>query len=128
MRAVVYRETGGPEVMELVDRPAPAPGPGEVLVEVAVSGVNPTDWKSRRGSGPGEALAFPEVVPDQDGAGTIVATGAGVDPDRTGERVWLFEAAYGRADGTAQELVAVPERQAVPLPGGASFDLGASLG
>ncbi len=128
MRAVVYRETGGPEVMELVDRPAPVPGAGEVVVEVAVSGVNPTDWKSRRGSGPGAPLAFPEMVPDQDGAGTVVAVGADVDPHRVGERVWLFEAAYGRADGTAQELVVVPERQAVPLPDGASFDLGASLG
>jgi NADPH2:quinone reductase len=77
---------------------------------------------------PGEALPFPEVVPNQDGAGTIDAVGAGVDSGRVGERVWLWEAAWQRADGTAQEYVVLPERQAVPLPEGVSFDIGASLG
>jgi len=72
LRAVVYERTGGPEVLHLVERPEPEPGPGEVLVRVALSGVNPTDWKSRRGSGPGLPLAFPQVVPNQDGAGVIV--------------------------------------------------------
>ena len=128
MRAIVYRETGDPGVLSLVERPEPAPGPGEALVRIAVSGVNPTDWKVRRGGGPGQPLAFPEVVPNQDGAGTVVAVGAGVDPARVGERVWLWEAARNRANGTAQELVALPARQAVPLPEGASFDLGASIG
>jgi NADPH2:quinone reductase len=127
VRAIVYRETGDPDVMKLVERPEPAPGPGEVLVRVAVSGVNPTDWKVRRGAAPGQALAFPEVVPNQDGAGTVVEVGLDVDPGRIGERVWLWEAARNRADGTAQELVALPARQAVPLPEGASFDLGASI-
>ncbi|HUZ08898.1 MAG TPA: NADPH:quinone reductase [Acidimicrobiales bacterium] len=126
--AVVYSETGGPEVLRLVDRPEPVAGPNEVLVRVAVSGVNPTDWKSRRGSGPGRPTPFPEVVPDQDGAGTVVAVGSGVDGSRVGERVWIWEAAYGRAGGTAQEVIALPEAQAVPLPRGASADLGASLG
>jgi NADPH2:quinone reductase len=94
---------------------------------VRVSGVNPTDWKARRGSGGGQ-LAFPEVVPNQDGAGTIDAVGDGVDALRVGDRVWLWEAAWQRANGTAQEYVVLPERQAVRLPDGASFDVGASLG
>ncbi|MFN2608449.1 MAG: NADPH:quinone reductase [Acidimicrobiales bacterium] len=128
MRAIVYRHTGGPDVLQLIERPEPEPGPGEVVVAVAVSGVNPTDWKSRQGKGPGEPLAFPEVVPDQDGAGTIVATGPGVDPARLGRRVWLWEAAWERATGTAQEAVALPADHAVDLPGDASFDLGAALG
>ena len=128
MRAIVYRETGDPERADARGAAGAAPAPGEVLVRVAVSGVNPTDWKARRGGGPGQPLAFPEVVPNQDGAGTIVAVGAGVDPARVGERVWLWEAAWKRADGTAQEFVALPAKQAVPLPEGASFDLGASLG
>ena len=115
-------------MLRLVDRPEPVPAAGEVVVRVAVSGVNPTDWKSRRGTGPGMPAAFPEVVPDQDGAGTVVAVGSGVDRSRVGERVWIWEAAYGRAGGTAQELVALPGHQAVPLPPGASADLGASLG
>jgi NADPH2:quinone reductase len=124
MRAVVYSEPGGPDVLRLVERPAPEPGPGEVRVRVAVSGVNPTDWKARR-RGP---LAFPEVVPNQDGAGTIDAVGDDVPTERVGQRVWVWEAAWERADGTAQEAVVVPARQAVPLPGAASFDVGASLG
>ena len=127
MRAVVYRETGGPDVLTLVERPEPEPGPGEVLVRVEVSGVNPTDWKARRGDAPGQALRFPEIVPNQDGSGTIEAVGANVDAARVGERVWLWESARGRPNGTAQELVAIPARQAVRLPDGASFDLGASV-
>ena len=128
MKAVVYTETGDPEVLRMVDRDVPEPGPGEVRVRVSVSGVNPTDWKVRRGSGSGQAPPFPEVVPNQDGAGTIDAVGAGVPASRVGERVWLWEASWQRADGTAQEYVVLPERQAVALPDGASFDLGASLG
>jgi len=127
MRAIVYRETGDPSVLQLVERSEPEPGPGEVLVRVAVSGVNPTDWKARRGDGPGRPARFPEVVPDQDGAGTIEAVGDGVDPGRVGERVWLWEAARNRANGTAQELLTIPTSQAVALPDGATFDLGASI-
>src|SRR6266550_2430294 len=128
MKAIVYTETGGPEVLKLVERPDPAPGPDEVVVRVAVSGVNATDHKARRGGGPGQPLAFPEVVPNMDGAGTIVAVGADVDAGRVGERVWLWEAARHRANGSAQELVALPASHAVPLSEGASFDLGASIG
>jgi NADPH2:quinone reductase len=112
----------------VVERPVPEPGPGEVRVAVHVSGVNPTDWKARRGSGGDGQLPFPEVVPNQDGAGTVDAVGDGVDPSRVGERVWLWEAAWQRADGTAQEYVVLPERQAVRLHDGVSFDAGASLG
>jgi NADPH2:quinone reductase len=127
VRAIVYSETGGPEVLRLTDRPVPEPGPGEVRVRVRVSGVNPTDWKARHGNR-GQPPAFAEVVPNQDGSGTIDAVGQGVPDSRIGERVWLWEAAWQRADGTAQEYVVLPGRQAVPLPDGASFELGASLG
>ena len=128
MRAVVYRKTGGPEVLEVTERPLPVPAAGEVRVRVAVSGINPTDWKARQGTAPGAATPFPEMVPHQDGAGTIDAVGDDVQRLRVGQRVWLWEAAWRRADGTAQQFVVLPERQAQPLPDGASFDLGASLG
>lgn len=128
MRAVVYSQAGGPEVLRVVERPVPEPGPGEVRVAVEVSGVNPADWKVRRSSGGDGQLPFPEVVPNQDGAGTVDAVGDGVDPSRVGERVWLWEAAWQRADGTAQEYVLLPERQAPRLPDAVSFDVGASLG
>lgn len=97
-------------------------------VKMEVSGVNPTDWKARRGGGAGAELPFPEIVPNQDGAGTIDAVGDGVPSGRVGERVWLWEAAWQRADGTAQELIVIPSRQAVRLADEASMDLGASLG
>ena len=126
MKAVVYSEAGGPEVLLVVERPVPAPGAGEVRVRVRVSGVNPTDWKARRAGG--GRVAFPEYVPNQDGAGMIDSVGEGVPAARVGELVWLWEAAWLRADGTAQEYVVLPERQAVPLPNGVSLDVGASLG
>lgn len=124
MRAIVYSEAGDPGVLRLTDRAVPEPGPGEVRVKVAVSGVNPSDWKSRRRdrTGPGEQ------VPNQDGAGTVDATGPGVTGLTAGQRVWLYDTAWQRAEGTAQEYVVVPAVQAAPLPDHASFDLGASLG
>lgn len=125
MKAITYTAGGGPEVLTLSERPVPEPGPGEVRVQVRVSGVNPTDWKSRETAGPAPGT---EKVPNQDGSGVVDAVGPGVPQSRIGERVWIWEAAYGRADGTAQEYVALPARQAVPLPAHASFDLGASLG
>jgi NADPH2:quinone reductase len=124
VRAISYSRTGGPDVLQLVERPIPEPGPGEVRVRVAFSGVNPTDWKSRRTADPG-----PEgKTPNQDGAGTIDAVGEGVDPVLVGERVWIWEAAWQRPHGTAAEYTVVPARQTVLLGDGASFELGAALG
>jgi len=124
MRAISYSRPGGPDVLELTDRPIPEPGPGEVRVRVAFSGVNPTDWKSRTNADPG-----PDgKVPNQDGSGTVDAVGQGVDPVLIGERVWIWEAAYGRAWGTAAEYTVVPARQTVLLGAAPSFELGAALG
>ena len=127
MRAALYTRTGpAAEVLRVEEVDRPAPGPAEVLVRVRASGVNPTDYKIRAGLTPRPIDGF--QVPHQDGAGIIEAVGAGVDPGRVGERVWLWLAAAGRRWGTAAEWTVVPDRQAVPLPDGASFDLGASLG
>ncbi|HEY8700036.1 MAG TPA: NADPH:quinone reductase [Arthrobacter sp.] len=129
MKAIVYRATGDPSVLELVDRKVRDPGPGEVRVRIVVSAVNPTDWKSRRGAKPGAPLPFPEVVPNQDGAGIVDAVGRGVDRFRAGDRVWLALAAYERADGgTAQEFTVLPVERVFLLPENAGFDLGASVG
>src|SRR5277367_2040843 len=125
-RAVVYARSGGPEVLTVVDRQVRDPGPGEVAIRVHRSGVNPTDWKSRQGGGP--SAVSERRVPGQDGAGVVAAAGHGVDRSLLGRRVWVWEAAHERADGTAQEWAVVPVRQVVPLPDDASFDLGASLG
>ena len=127
MRAALYRDMGNAaEVFRLEEVARPEPGPGEVLVRVHASGVNPTDHKARSGAVPRPIDGF--QIPHQDGAGVIEAVGAGVDPGRVGERVWLWLAAAGRRWGTAAEWTALPARQAAPLPDGASFELGASLG
>jgi len=128
VRAIEYSVTGDPDVLTLVDRPLPEPGPGEVRVRIHRSGVNPTDWKSRRGAGPG-AVVQPAQVPNQDGSGVVDAVGQGVESALHGLRVWIWEAAHERpAGGTAQEYAVVPARHVVFLPDVASFDLGASLG
>ena len=127
MKAAVYRTTGSARdvlAVEEVDRPAP--GTGEVLVRVHASGINPTDFKTRSGATARPPEGF--QIPNQDGAGVIEAVGDGVDPARAGERVWVWFAAFGQRWGTAAEYTVVPSRQAVPLPAGASFELGASLG
>ena len=124
MRAITYTQPGGPDVLRLVDRPVPEPGPGEVRVRLAFSGVNPTDWKSRSKAQPGRD----GQVPNQDGSGTVDAVGEGVDPVLVGERVWIWEAAYERPFGTAAEYTVVPARQTVLLGAEPSFELGAALG
>lgn len=126
MKAIIYRDNGGPDVLQLVDRDLPAPGPGEVRVRIVVSGVNPVDWQAR--SGISHRTLFPEVTPHLDGAGVIDAVGPGVDHGRVGGRVWLFLAAAGRPTGTAAEFTVVPADLAVPLPDATGFDVGASLG
>jgi NADPH2:quinone reductase len=95
-------------------------------VRIHVSGVNPTDWKSRAGITPRPIARF--QIPNQDGAGVIDAVGAGVDPARMGERVWVWFAAAGQPWGTAAEWSVLPAERAVPLPDRASMELGASLG
>jgi NADPH:quinone reductase len=124
VRAITYTRNGGPEVLELTDRPVPEPGPGEVRVRLAFSGVNPTDGKRRRTAEPG-----PDgQVPHQDGSGTVEAVGQGVDPVLVGERVWIWEAAWQRAWGTAAEYTVVPARHVVLLGADPSFEVGAALG
>jgi NADPH2:quinone reductase len=128
MRSVVYTRTGDPSVLQLVDREPADPEPGEVRVRIVVSGVNPTDWKSRRGSGPGAELPFPEVTPNQDGAGVVDALGDGVQHLEVGDRVWVYLAGHQRPTGTAQEYTNLPASRVVRLPDGVGFDVGASLG
>jgi NADPH:quinone reductase len=127
MKAAWYDRNGpAREVLQVGALPEPAPGPGEVLVRVHVSGVNPSDVKSRAGARGG--MAFPRIVPHSDGAGVIEAVGPGVDKARIGERVWLWNGQWRRPVGTAAERIAVPAAQAVRLPDGVDFEAGACMG
>ncbi len=129
MKAVWY-EGFGPagEVLTLGEMPDPVPARGEVLVRLRASGVNPSDVKLRAGARPGAKMAFPRIVPHSDGAGVIEAVGDGVDDHRVGQRVWIWNGQWERAQGTAAELIAVPEAQAVVLPDAATFEEGACMG
>ncbi len=128
MRAAVYDHTGpAAEVLSIAELPTPAPGPQEVRVRLRWSGVNPSDVKTRAGVR-SKTLPFPRIVPHSDGAGVIDQVGEGVDRARIGERVWLWNAAWQRPNGTAAEYVALPAPQAVRLPDGIDLAAGACLG
>jgi NADPH2:quinone reductase len=128
MLAAFYdRQGAAADVLHVGDLPDPEPGAGEVRVRLTVSGVNPGDTKKRSGW-LGNPMAFPRVIPHSDGAGVVDAVGAGVDPARVGERVWVHGAQSYRPFGTAAQLTVVPDDQAVPLPANVSDELGACLG
>lgn len=128
MQAAYYEATGpAAEVLRIGELPDPLPGPGEVRVRLHCSGVNPSDVKSRGGLR-SRTMPFPRVVPHSDGAGVIDRVGDGVPASRIGERVWIWNGAWGRAHGTAAQYIALPSRQAVALPDGVSFEAGACFG
>jgi len=128
MRAAIYESTGAArEVLTITEVPTPEPGPGEVRVRLAWSGINPSDVKSRAGTR-SKTLPFARITPHSDGAGTIDAVGANVPTTRVGERVWVWNGAWGRPSGTAAEFIVLPSAQAVPLPDNVEGDVGACLG
>ncbi|MFL1905956.1 quinone oxidoreductase family protein [Streptomyces tauricus] len=105
MKAIVVREAGGPEVLELRERPAPRPGPGEVLVDVRAAGVNFFDTAIRR-----QAVA---EVPGAEGVGVVAETGKGVHAFAPGDRVaWLTINSHG----SYAEQIVLPASGAVPVP------------
>ena len=128
MLAVTYHRVGpANEVLSFTEIETPSAAPGEVRVKLASSGVNPSDVKSRAGVR-NKTLPFPLIVPHSDGAGVIDQVGNGVDRARIGERVWVWNAAWGRPMGTAAQYVALPAQQAVTLPDAIDFSAGACLG
>src|SRR5262245_15059481 len=127
MRAAYYEKNGpARDVLAVAEVDTPQPGPGEVRVKLKVSGVNPSDVKSREGRT--RKIAFPRVIPHSDGAGEIEMVGDGVPARRLGERVWIWNAQWKRPFGTCAEYVVLPAAMAVPLPAHISFDAGACLG
>src|SRR4051812_28838560 len=128
MKAAWYERQGAAhDVLAVGEMPDPEPGPAEVRIRVAASGVNPGDMKKRQDAF-GYGMPYPRVIPHSDGAGTIDRVGDGVPASRVGERVWCYGAQSYRPFGTAAEYVVVPSEQAVPLPDGVPFEQGACLG
>jgi NADPH:quinone reductase len=127
MRAAYYETNGAARaVLRVAEIDTPRPGPGEVRVRLATSGVNPSDVKSRAGLT--RKIAYPRLIPHSDGAGEIDQIGDGVASARLGQRVWVWNGQWRRAFGTAAEFITVPTEQAVPLPANTSMDAGACLG
>jgi NADPH:quinone reductase len=127
VQAVYYERNGtARDVLCVGEVETPHAGAGEVRIKLAVSGVNPSDVKSRQGTT--RKIAYPRVIPHSDGAGVIDEVGAGVSESRVGERVWIWNGQWRRPFGTAAEFIVLPAAQAVPLPDKASFEAGACLG
>ena len=128
MRAAWFDTFGAAkDVLQVSDVETPAAAAGEVLVRMHTSGVNPSDVKKRAGSFP-NLLDGGFVIPNSDGAGVIEAVGDGIDANRIGERVWVYQAQYARRFGTAAEYVAIESSRAPLLADNASFEVGACLG
>jgi NADPH2:quinone reductase len=120
VRAIQITECGGPEVLIPTELPDPTPGPGELLVEVAVAGVNYIDTYQRQGI---YSMALP-FVPGMEGAGRVREVGPGVTEFAAGDRV-----AWANPLGSYAELAAIPADEAVPVPDGVSDEaaVGAAL-
>jgi len=109
MRAIMVSENGGPDVLAIAELPDPEPGPGEVVVDVAASGVNFADITKRAGRIP-EPLPF---IPGHEAAGVVSSVGSQVSGVTVGDRVgW----GWPGVSGGYAERVAVPAQWIVPLP------------
>jgi NADPH:quinone reductase-like Zn-dependent oxidoreductase len=120
MKAVVLTGTGGPEVLQVQERPDPAVGPGEVRIAVRAAGINFADTMARVGLYPDAPK--PPCVLGYEVAGTVESVGEGVEGHSVGDRV-----VAGTRFGGHAELVVVPEEQALPLPERLSFEQGAAF-
>ncbi len=127
MRAIWYEKFGpAKDVLNFGEKETPTPAAGEVLVKIAYNGINPVDVKVRVGGRAGMRDSF--VIPHQDGSGIIEAVGEGVDAARVGERVWIYEAQWGKPFGAAADYTCIVQNRAVRLPDNTGLDEGACLG
>lgn len=121
MKAVVITQPGGPEVLQLQDRPEPKPSPGEVLIKVAAAGINRPDVFQRKGNYPPPPGA-PADIPGLEVAGTVVEVGAEVTRWRPGDQVCALLSGGGYA-----EYCTAPQGQCLPIPGSLTLVEAASL-
>jgi NADPH:quinone reductase-like Zn-dependent oxidoreductase len=121
MKAIVVHQYGGPEVLKFEDYPDPVPGPGEVLVRVAATSVNPIDYKRRAGlTKDFYPLQFPGLI-GVDMSGTVVKIGPGVDGFSVGDQV------FAMADNTYAQLCVVKAAVLAKVPKGLDLIQAAAL-
>lgn len=121
MKAVVITQSGGPEVLQIEERPIPAYGPNEVLVKVHASGINRPDVFQRKGNYPPPA-GVPADIPGLEIAGVVAEVGQSVTSWKLGDKVCALVSGGGYA-----EYCNAPEGQCLPIPGKLSFIDAASL-
>src|SRR6266550_1862699 len=126
MKAIRIYSYGGPEVLSMEQIPRPDPKPGEILVNVHAAGVNPVDWKTRRGQGAAAMIKRPPpIILGWDFAGTVMALGEGVTRFAEGDAV------YGMVnipdEGTYAEYVTLPAEHAARKPETLTFDEAAAV-
>jgi len=117
VRAIQVTEHGGPDVLALIDAPAPEAGDGRIVVDIAAAGLNYIDTYQRSGIYP---IETPFIL-GMEGAGTVRAVGAGVESVSVGDRV-----AWKDGPGSYAESVAIDAAEAVPVPEGVADDLAAA--
>lgn len=121
MKAIVVHQYGGPEVLKFEEYPDPVAGPGEVLVRVAASSVNPIDYKRRAGKTQDfYPMKFPSLI-GVDVAGTILTVGPGVEGFRSGDQVLAV------ADNAYAELCVVKATSLAKVPAGLDLIEAAAL-
>jgi NADPH:quinone reductase-like Zn-dependent oxidoreductase len=120
VKALVQTGTGGPEVLQVLDRPDPPVGPGEIRIAVKAAGVNFADTMARVGLYPDAPK--PPCVMGYEVAGEVESVGDGVEEFSVGDRVFA-----GTRFGGQAELVTVPANQALPLPERLNFEQGAAF-
>jgi NADPH:quinone reductase-like Zn-dependent oxidoreductase len=128
MKAAWFESFGSPSDSLIIGEQAtPSAERGEVLVRMKTTGVNPSDVKKRQGAFP-NLLDNGLVIPHSDGAGIIEAVGEGIDSNRIGERVFIYQAQFGRRFGSAAQYLAIDSTRAPALPDNTSFEIGACIG
>jgi len=126
MKSVLFRDYGGPEVLEIVDGPVPEPGPGEICVRAEAIGVGVPDMLMRSGN---YAWIPPlPVVPGNELAGTVAAVGSGVDASEVGQRVYVNARDLSQRGGCYVEYMLVPASSVFALPDSLSAEHAVALG
>lgn len=123
MMAVAFEEPGGPEVLKVVERERPVPGPTEILVRVHAAGVNPVDWKTRAA---GVLLVPGDGIVGWDVSGVVETVGLGVTLFRPGDEVYGMPG-FPRLVGAYAQYVAAPARHFAPKPAGLDHVQAAAL-
>lgn len=127
MKAMGIRRYGGPEVIERLELDLPAPGPGEILVQIHAAGVNPADWKIREGLFKDRMPSEFPIVLGWDAAGVVEAVGKDVARVKSGDEIFAYCRKDKIHDGSYAEAILLNEIHLAPKPKNLSFEEAAAV-